>query len=63
MKVPIKIKKEKKCPHKNLFHKMSYNQNKNEEGLVGLDMKNPNIETICADCGLYLKIVKVKFFN
>lgn len=52
MKVPIKIKREVKCLHKNKFHRMSYEKIPAVgTGLDSLDIDNPVIETICADCG------------
>jgi len=48
------------CEHKNLFFKITYPMKKNDEGLESLDIQNPYIETICADCGKWLKMVKVE---
>jgi hypothetical protein len=49
------------CKHKNLFKRMSYPKIKYNDELDSLDIKNPQIETFCADCGKYLKSVKVIF--
>jgi len=53
----------KECLHKHLFHRMVYPMKQkvsDTQDIQELDMSKPEIETICADCGLWIKSIKVK---
>ena len=52
------MKKEKKCSHKNKHFQQKWIKNE-DTGII--DFSKPVVETICADCGQFLKTVRVKF--
>ena len=55
----------KKCQHKHQFHKMVYPLKVKEsetDEIKELDTTRPEIESICADCGKWLRCVKVLGF-